>query len=45
MEMPELFGYTDRNGIRSGSCGRKATDPIPVADTTGRVAGLHLVSP
>lgn len=31
-------------GKRSGSCGRKASDPTPVTVTTGRVAGLHLDS-
>ena len=30
-------------GTRSGSCVRKASDPIPVTVTAGRVAGLHLV--
>ena len=29
-------------GTRSGSCVRKASDPIPATVTAGRVAGLHL---
>ena len=38
-----LYRYTNYIGKRSVSCGRKASDPIPVTVTTGRVAELYLV--
>lgn len=38
-----IVRYTDSIGKRNGSCGRKASGPIPATVTAGRVAGLHSV--